>query len=422
MRLTILNQFYVPDLSPTAHLAASLAEHRTEKGDTVTVVAGRGSYVSGTASDHRRTDNPRVRRVWTPALGKASLVRRLADYVSFITTAAFAMALLPRQDVVVCLTTPPYVALAAALYKILNPKSRLLLWNMDCYPDAAEQAGLIAQGGWVSCILRSVNRWLYRRFDAIVALDHAMAARLRPDAGRASVHVVPNWEQERDFPPNASPWAGAASLGLAGKFVVLYAGNAGLGHRFETVVEVARRLIQEPVVFLFIGGGSQFEWIRSKAIKLPNVLLHPYVPKEEMAHVLAMAGCSLITMRDEMAGIVSPSKLHGSLAMGVPILYIGPAAGNVHEAIERFRCGMSIRNGDPEPVIEFVRHLMRGDPEMRQRAHGAFREAFCDRSGLAAFDELLDADRGHGKRSNPTKLRICAALIEDARPPGPAAR
>ena len=38
MRLTLLNQFYTPDISPTAHLCASLAEHRAAKGDDVTVV------------------------------------------------------------------------------------------------------------------------------------------------------------------------------------------------------------------------------------------------------------------------------------------------------------------------------------------------------------------------------------------------
>jgi hypothetical protein len=32
MRLTIVKQFYRPDISPTAHLSASLAEHRALAG------------------------------------------------------------------------------------------------------------------------------------------------------------------------------------------------------------------------------------------------------------------------------------------------------------------------------------------------------------------------------------------------------
>ena len=47
MRLTLLNQFYAPDISPTAQLAASLAEHRVTLGDEVTVVTGRAGYLEG---------------------------------------------------------------------------------------------------------------------------------------------------------------------------------------------------------------------------------------------------------------------------------------------------------------------------------------------------------------------------------------
>ena len=49
VRLTLVNQFYAPDISPTAQLAASLAEHRAEQGDRVTVVTGRAGYLEGLA-------------------------------------------------------------------------------------------------------------------------------------------------------------------------------------------------------------------------------------------------------------------------------------------------------------------------------------------------------------------------------------
>ena len=46
MRLTLVNQFYAPNISPTAQLAASLAESRARLGDQVTVVAGTGGYAA----------------------------------------------------------------------------------------------------------------------------------------------------------------------------------------------------------------------------------------------------------------------------------------------------------------------------------------------------------------------------------------
>ena len=54
MRLTLVNQFYAPDISPTAQLAASLAEHRADLGDEVTVITGRAGYLEGLAPRRAR--------------------------------------------------------------------------------------------------------------------------------------------------------------------------------------------------------------------------------------------------------------------------------------------------------------------------------------------------------------------------------
>jgi hypothetical protein len=72
MRLTLLNQFYAPDISPTAQLAASLAEHRAARGDEVTVLTGRAGYLEGLAPEPAAAaegGRVRVRRSWTPDLG-----------------------------------------------------------------------------------------------------------------------------------------------------------------------------------------------------------------------------------------------------------------------------------------------------------------------------------------------------------------
>ena len=61
MRLTLLNQYYTPDISPTAHLTASLAEHRAAIGDLVTVITSRGGYIdlSKNSAHLEKASNPR---------------------------------------------------------------------------------------------------------------------------------------------------------------------------------------------------------------------------------------------------------------------------------------------------------------------------------------------------------------------------
>jgi len=60
------------------------------------------------------------------------------------------LALLPRQDVIISMTTPPLVVVAAVVHKVLHPRTRVVLWSMDCYPDAAERFGELRAGGLAS--------------------------------------------------------------------------------------------------------------------------------------------------------------------------------------------------------------------------------------------------------------------------------
>lgn len=401
MRLTLLNQFYLPELSPTAKLAASLAEHRAARGDRVTVVASRGGYVT-TSADARRSDrcaNPAVYRVWTPRLGKATKLRRIADYACFYLGALWRLAVLPRQDVIVSLTTPPFIVLAALLHKLIHRRTRVLLWNMDCYPEIAECSGVTPAGRLPSRIMRRLNRFIFRRLDHLVCLDGAMR-RLLTDAyappGRAlPASVIPNWEPAARFARlSPQPWPPANHLGLAGRFVVLYMGNAGYGHRFDTVIEAARKMRHRPVTFLFIGGGARRAELERAAAGCNNIVLHDYVPEEQIGAVLATGSVALITLRDATLGVMSPSKLHANLAVGLPVVYIGPPGSNVDEAIRTFGCGVSLRHGQVDELVTFIEQFM-ADPTARQgmarRARTAFDAAYCDARTLPRFDAVLDA-------------------------------
>lgn len=399
MRLTLINQFYAPDISPTAQLAASLAEHRADLGDRVTIVAGRAGYLEGLAAvdGADRGAGVRVHRVWTPDLGKSSRARRLLGYVTFSLGGAWALVRLPRQDVIVAMTTPPFVLVAALLHQLLHRRTRVVLWSMDCYPDAAERFGELRPGGPVSRVLRAVNRWAFRRVEVVVGLDAAMVdllgSQYRSGPDRPRFVVIPNWERLALFPAGAAPaprWSGFDELPIGDRTVVLYLGNTGIGHRFDTVLEAAARLADQ-AVFLFVGGGERWAELEAEATArgLTNVVFRTYVPKDETPAVMAGADIALITLHDRALGVMSPSKLHANLAAGLPVLYIGPEGSNVDEAITRFGAGRSLREGDVDGVVEAI-HQLGSDPTARTRARKAFDAAYCDAATLPAFDRVLE--------------------------------
>ncbi len=403
MRLTIVNQFYRPDVAPTAHLAASLAEHRAARGDQVTVIAGKGAYAAPTATGRERggAPNPRIRRVWTPGLGKARHLTRLIDYAFFYIFAVFKLLTLPRQDAIITLTTPPLISWCALLHKRLHGRrTRLLLWNMDCYPDVAERAGVMKAGGPAARFCHARNRAVFRNLDHLICLDEAMARLLCVNYAAVNpelpVTIIPNWEDASFFPPGASvePWEGRGRLGLDGKFTILYLGNMGYGHDFATVLDAAEALRGDPVAFLFVGGGRHFQAVADEVRRrdLSKVILNGYVPKEQTPGVMAGADCALVTLRDDALGIMSPSKIHSNLAMGLPLIYVGPTTGNVDEAIGHFGCGISLRHGDARGLVAFVRDALADRARfraVRARARSAFESAYCDLATLPRVDAAL---------------------------------
>jgi len=442
LRITLVNQFYPPDLSPTAHLTASLAGHLAGLGHRVTVITGGEGYVGPRSG--RATTSPegvRVIHLWTPALGKGSVAKRLSDYASFLAGATMRLVLLRRQDVVVSLTTPPYVVVSAMAHKVLHRKTRVVLWSMDCYPDVIERLGSrtgggpvihvvptrraaladrarallrpvasLRRGGPMSRVLRAVNRWVFVRLDHVVALDEPMRHLLLDGYGSGSegarwppATVIPNWEAVAEFPDAPAraadgrwPADDADDAELAGRFVVVYLGNLGYGHRVGTPVAAAGLIpADEDVRWLFVGGGARWEELEGLAATegaADRILQRDYVPKERTREVMAGAGAALILLGDDALGLMSPSKLHANLAAGLPILYVGPEGSNVDEAIGRFGCGVSIRSDDAEGLAAAVRRL-RDDhawrDELSANARRAFDEAYCDAATLPRWDTVL---------------------------------
>ncbi len=402
MRLTIINQFYKPDISATANLAASLAEHRAALGDRVTVITSQGGYVCG--GDVQRvaaSDNPRVCRLWTAKLGRATFVHRLVDYVAFYLGAVVRAVILRRQDMVVVMTTPPGIGWAGLLHKMLHRRTKLVLWNMDCYPDLAEATDQLSSRSVISRILRVVNRGLFGCLDHLVCLDHAMAEFLhrnyvKQDRQLATT-VIPNWEPAALFPNGSRPpaWESKTQLGLDGHFVVLYLGNMGLGHEFDTLLSAAEALRTEPIRFLFVGHGARWNEVKQEAEnrQLANIVMHNHVPKQQTPSVIAVADCAFITLRESCLGLASPSKLHSNLAMGVPVVYTGPVGSNVDEAIVRFHCGVSLRQGQVQEMVDFFKELMTDDARLtalKKAARYAFDQAYCDSRTLPIFDRVID--------------------------------
>lgn len=411
-RLLFINQYYWPDHASTAQHLTDLAEAMAAEGHEVHVLCSKRGYRPGGEAQPAREvrHGVTIHRVGATSLGRRSLGRRYADYLSFYALAAARAVASPRFDAVVTLTTPPLIGLLGTLLRRLRG-SRHLVWSMDLHPDASLALGMMSRRSPLVRLLAWLGDRLYRNADRVVVLGPYMADRLAAKGVRPGrVTTVPVWSRRDEvypLPREGHPLRG--ELGLDDSFVVMYSGNLGLAHRFDEVLDAARRLRhRDDIVFLFVGDGPRRDEVRAaqEGEGLANVRLLDYFPREQLQSSLSTADVHLISMRTEMAGIVVPGKLYGVMASGRPALFIGPDHCETADAIREAGCGRIIRPGDSDGLVVAIEELAADRESCRRlgaRGRAAFlagyeREGCCRQWGRIVAEVLGTRRTGEGRQ------------------------
>lgn len=400
MHVVALNQFYAPDRSATAQLLTELAEGLVGRGHRVTVVTSGPRFSSALrdARVHEQRAGVDVIRIPSTHFGKHRLATRAADYASFYLGATRALSTLPeRPDVFLPLTTPPMVALAAQLAAV-PMRVPVVALVQDLYPDVAVRLRVIASGGPIHRAWAAVAGASLRHAAAVVALSEPMADHLRAyGVAPERLEVIPNWAlAELEGPPPVTGGAQARlEYGLGERFVVMYSGNLGASHQFETLLATARRLRDRgDIAFVFVGEGVRKPEVERFARRegLENVRVLPLAPREHLAESLAAADLHVITLRDGLEGLVVPSKLYGVLAAARPAIFIGPARDSAAATLREAQAGLTFENGDVSGVAQAVVSLA-ADREravrMGQRGRAHLLAVLSRERALDAYERVL---------------------------------
>jgi glycosyltransferase involved in cell wall biosynthesis len=294
--------------------------------------------------------------------------------------------------VVVALTDPPIIGLAALAAR---RRGAFVFYCQDIFPEVAALLTDFRSPA-VDSVLERVNRFLVRKADRIVALGDTMARRLVEGKGadRARIEVIHNWADTAALAPAPQDNEFSRAHGLAGKFVVLHAGNIGQSQNLETVIDAAERLRAcRDIVFVFIGDGTGRAALEQRVAArcLDNVRFIPYQPRETMRWTYASASVFVVSLKPGLAGYIVPSKLYGILASGRPYVAAVEQESEVAEITARHDCGVRVGPGDAralaDAILEFRRDAARREA-MGARAREASRH-FDRARQIAAHADVL---------------------------------
>lgn len=432
-RLLFVNQHYWPDVASTGQHLTDLAEYVADEGYDVEVLTSRVAYEGG------RVDEPleevfqgvRIRRLRTTGFGRSSYLGRIVDYLCFVLQALLHVVFGPRREMVVYLTTPPLLPVLGAVANLLRGQP-YGIWSMDLHPDAEEALGVFSDDGWPVRVLHELNDWAHRRAEFVVDLGPYMEERLtEKGVSEEDLHTVPVWNRKdevKPIPRDDNPFL--ERFGLEDRFVIMYSGNAGLGHRFRDVLGAMKRLADHPeVFFLFVGGGPRRPEVEAFAERqgITNFAYHDYVERENLKYSLSLAHVHLITLRDSMAGIAAPGKLYGILAAGRPALMVGPTASEPAHTIQEHEVGHVVDPSDPgtegaEEVTDIIRGYYRVPARAERvgrRARRVFEQHFAAEAVLPRWRRILDEECG--REPAATREGAATGATPPARPRARAA-
>lgn len=408
MHIAFFNRSYYPDQTATGQLLTDLCEDLVRvHGCEVTVVAGPPLLPSAPMQpsgrrlvDEHRHNGVRILRASGTRFDKRRFVGRATNYMTYFGSACVAGFRLGRPDVVVALTDPPIIGLAAWMSHLRYRAPLVMAFN-DLFPEVA---ALLPDfhSSTINAALQAVNRFLVRRATVNVALGSTMRRRLIEDKGAPPDRtiIIASWADTAAIEPGERENTFRREHGLSGKFVVMHSGNMGLSQSLETVVEAAALLRDEPAIHIVFQGEGVSKpalEVRVRDLGLTNVSFLPFAPKERLGQSFAAADMFIISLQRGLAGYIVPSKLYGVLAAGRPYVAAVEDSCEVAELTRTHGCGLVVEPGHAGQLAERVRRLYR-DRDLADRAGTAARAlalSFDRRTQVARYADVFRQVLGH---------------------------
>lgn len=404
MHIMIMAQCYAPEDVSAAVLITELATDMVKRGHQVTVVTGAPNYPYGRVYSGYRNrlyqvewlEGVRVVRTWSYMSPHKTFWRRIFNYGSYSATALYGGLLAGKPEVIVNFSPPLPLGLSAWLLSCLW-RVPWVLQLEDLYPEAAVVAGVLRNRSAI-VLFSAMERFLYQRATHVSLISESFRRNLLvKGVSPKKITLIPVWADPDLVRPLPKENAFRNQHGLAGKFVVMYAGNLGLTSSLEDVIDAAELLRGEPdICFVIVGEGVKkpilVEMARSNG--LGNVMLLPYQPREIFSEMLAAADLSLVTINRCSSLTSLPSKIFNIMASARPILAVTPSESEIARLVEETDCGVTISTEHPELLAEEILKLMQKDKrltEMGQNGRSQLETSFARAHCVEMYDCMLQS-------------------------------
>lgn len=400
MKILFLTQWFQPE---PIFKGIPFAKALRDRGHEVEVLTGFPNYPGGQIYPGYRIrlwqreviDGIRVNRVALYPSHDKSAVHRILNYVSFGVSSMVIGPLVVKKPDIIYVYNLVTLGITSLLLELFF-QCPVVYDIQDLWPDSVADSGMIRNLFWIK-ILKPWSNQVYRRASHVVTLSPGMKAELiRRGVPEGRISVLYNWCEEGHMRPVERDPLFAEQLGMAGKFVVMFAGTMGVMQGLDKVLDAAEMILQaEPRIrFVFVGGGvdrGRLERI-ARERKLTNVVFWERQPVEAMNKILALADVLLVHLKDTpIFRLTIPSKIQAYMASGKPILLA--VRGDAAHLVQAAGAGILAQPENPKSIAESVLALFRLPEDERKNmgltAKGYYEKFMSLEVGVSNFVRIF---------------------------------
>lgn len=410
LSILVVLLYWYPYSGPHTPIYAGLFRELRDRGHKITIITSLPHFRSGSAEtwdEYRgkvlqRTSWEGMDLVRTYVLApqfttqRYALIFRAINFLSFALSSLFVGTLMKgRYDVVLTLSSPPLVN-GLVGWCLSRFRRAFSVHNLvDIYPDMAEKVG-IWNNAFIMTPLRLMERLVYRLSTRIVLLSESMKENLTAKGVEpAKIEVIPDFVQIQGFDGVDRNNEFSRRYALDDHFVLMYAGNVGVPHGVEVLVDVAEMLRHENDFRLCIVGRGEYMDAIVRMVKergLVNVVFPPRQPEHMVPLIWASADASVVTYKPGAAEFSVPSKLLYIMASARPAIVSADPESDACRIVSSSGCGINVPPADAAALKDAVVHL-KANPELRnemgRRGREYVKRHFEKRAVVDRFENLF---------------------------------
>ena len=395
MKLTILTQYYPPEMGAPQSRLSELVERFAMRGHEITVLTAMPNYPTGRIYEgyggllkRERRNGAEILRTYIYPTQTPAFVRRLTSYFSFVLSSAILGAfLLDRCDYLLVESPPLFLGLAGFCLAKLK-RARLVFNVSDLWPETAASMGILSKKSLAYRLSQRLEEFLYSKSWLITGQSREIVSNIIGRFPDLRVFHLSNGADAERFGPDKYSDAVREEMGAHdGDFLALYAGLHGLAQGLDQILDAAAILQTEGGFrFVFVGDGpDKRALVEHSANKgLQNVLFLEPRPAAAMPQLLAGADAMIVPLRSHIPGAV-PSKIYEAMASQRPVVLA--ANGEAAQLILQNEAGITVEPGDSKGLSEALRKL-RSDRDLCDKLGANGRRAVEEK-----FDRSLIASR-----------------------------